>query len=203
MNWHCWVLSKFAGDAPPREWINILDELKKVISGKNIDKIEYASFVIRGERKARWLLDRAHSEYSTKNDALGAAKKLTWLLMKSRGAPLISKRLKRLLINDEKFIDETTTCPLCKEIIKIDDYNLSGRNDLYSIQMGHLIPLSLKPRSHNAGNVVWMHRRCNYIQDEQTIDNTINFLKQILKTHEHIISTRRRKYVGGKGTKIS
>ena len=93
MPWHYWVLRKFATTEPPKEWERILKLLKDILPAKYIDKIEVAAFSIRGKRIARWQLERSHPEYSTKVNAIGAAKKLTWLLLKSKNAPAISYKL--------------------------------------------------------------------------------------------------------------
>lgn len=183
MPWHYWVLRKFAAAEPPKEWEKILKLLKDILPVNYIDKIEVAAFSIRGKRIARWQLERSHPEYSTKLNTVEAAKKLTWLLLKSKNAPTISHKLCTLLNKDKRFTEEITCCPVCRETICLDDFKRSGRVDPMSIQMGHLIPLSRGKDGHNAHNVVWVHRRCNYIQDEQTIEETIETLCQILKRH--------------------
>ncbi len=53
MPWHYWVLRKFATAEPPKEWEKMLEYLKSSLPAKYIDKIEVASFSIRGERIAR------------------------------------------------------------------------------------------------------------------------------------------------------
>lgn len=188
MPWHYWVLRKFATAESPKEWEKILEELKSILPAKYIDKIEVAAFSIRGKRIARWQLEKAHAEYSTKQNALGAAKKLTWLLLKSKNAPSIFHVLNSLLNKDRKFLEEITYCPICKETISFEDFKRSGRTDPISIQMGNLIPLSRKREGHNAQNVVWVHRRCNYIQDEQTVTETIETLREILERHGYKIA---------------
>lgn len=190
MTWHYWVLRKFATAEPPKEWEKILEHLKSMLPSKYIDKIEVASFSIRGKRIARWQLEKDHAEYSTKQNALGAAKKLTLLLLKSRNAPSLSEQLISLLNKDREFTKERTYCPICKEIINYEDFKRSGRIDPISIQMGHLVPLSRGKEGHNSKNIVWVHRRCNYIQDEQTITETIETLRQILERHGYKISSK-------------
>ena len=56
--------------------------------------------------------------------------------------------------------------------------------------MGHLIPLSREREGHNVKNVVWVHRRCNYIQDEQTVGETIDTLREILQRHGYKIASK-------------
>lgn len=189
MPWHYWVLRKFATADPPKEWDRILKQLRSILPPKYIDKIEVASFSIRGKRIARWQLKKDHSEYSTKQNALGAAQKLTWLLLKSRNAPSISEQLISLLNKDRRFTEEIASCPICKEIINYDDFKRSGRIDPVSIQIGHLIPLSRGKEGHNSKNVIWVHRRCNYIQDEQTVSETIQTLRRLLEGHGYKISS--------------
>lgn len=188
MGWNSWVINLSAGANPPREWVKIVKELKKILSNKYIDKIELAAFVIRGTRKARWMLSSKHPEYSSKKDALGAAKKLTLLMIKSKGCSKINSFLKRKLIKKKKV--DITQCPLCKKNILLSDFDKDGRKDTDSIQMGHYIPLSKKNKAHNYDNVFWSHRRCNYIQGEQTIKETIKFLIQILKGHNYKIKKK-------------
>ncbi len=190
MPWNYWVLRKFATAEPPKEWEKILEYLKNSLPAKYIDKIEVASFSIRGKRIARWQLEKDHAEYSTKQNALGAAKKLTWLLLKSRNAPSVSEQLISLLNKNNELIEETTFCPICKEIISYEDFKRSGRIDPISIQMGHLTPLSRGEEGHNSKNVVWVHRRCNYIQDEQTVSETIDTLRQILERHGYKVISK-------------
>lgn len=190
MPWHYWVLRKFATAEPPKEWEKILRELKGILPAKYIDKIEVASFSIRGKRIARWQLKKDHAEYSTKQNALEAAKKLTWLLLKSGNAPSVSDQLISLLNKYKEFTEEITYCPICKEVINFEDFKRSGRIDPISIQMGHLTPLSRGEEGHNSKNVVWVHRRCNYIQDEQTVSETIDTLRQILERHGYKISSK-------------
>ncbi|MEW6686895.1 MAG: hypothetical protein AB1393_11935 [Candidatus Edwardsbacteria bacterium] len=190
MPWHYWVLRKFATAELPKEWVRILEELKSILTTKYIDKIEVAAFSIRGKRIARWQLKKDHAEYSTKQNTLGAAKKLTWLLLKSRNAPSISEQLIPLLNKDREFAEEITYCPICQEAINFEDFMRSGRMDPVSIQMGHLIPLSRAREGHNVQNVIWVHRRCNYIQDEQTVSETIDTLRQILERHGYKISSK-------------
>jgi len=201
--WHYWVLNIAANAEPPEEWQTIMRKLYPIIDGTYIDKIEVAAFAIRGKRTARWKVPASHPEYATLENSLGAAKKLTWLLLKSEGAPGISTELYNslkctqssscvLLEGHEsscKTIEhhrEITRCPICLEIINLEDFKRDGRTDPYSIQMGHIVPLSRTTQGHNAKNVVWAHRRCNYIQDEQTVEETIKTLREIVEKHGYI-----------------
>jgi hypothetical protein len=199
--WHSWVLNIAAEADPPDEWKTILRSLSQIgLSGTYIDKIELAAFAIRGRRTARWKVPTNHPEYATLENSLGAAKKLTWLLLRSEGAPGITTELYNSLkcaqtpscvlleghngpCTTIEQAQETTRCPICLDNIKLEDFKRNGRADPYSIQMGHLAPLSRTAQGHNAKNVVWAHRRCNYIQDEQTVEETIKTLREIVEKH--------------------
>lgn len=205
MSWHYYVMKIAAGTEAPVEWNEILQKLSSIIKGDLIDKIEVAAFAIRGERKARWLVDKNHSEFATIESSIGTAKKLTWLLLNCEGGHGVTDDLYKLLkcskTNDcilleghegncknDKYVSEPTTCPLCKEGIKLNDFDLDARTELLAIQMGHLVPLSKKTEGHNAQNVVWIHRSCNYIQDERTIKETVETLRRILEKHGYKFS---------------
>jgi len=205
--WHYWVLNIAAGAEPPEEWKAILRGLSNIgLSGTYVDKIEVAAFAIRGVRTARWKVPKNHPEYASLENSLGAAKKLTWLVFRSEGSPGITAELYTSLKctrssectlleghGDEcktgEASKEITRCPVCLEIIKLDDFRRHGRTDPLSIQMGHLTPLSRTRQGHNATNVVWAHRRCNYIQDEQTVEETIKTLREIVERHGFKVSS--------------
>lgn len=205
MGWNYWVLNSFSGSEPPGEWVKILGHLSSLIPDKYIRKIEVAAFSIRGERTARWLVDSSHPEYSDKEDSLGAAKKLTWLMLESKGGPSLTKELHKLLTCSknnqcklleghegeckEKFEISTSKCPLCQETLRFKDFKKDARSELFAIQMGHLSPLSKCQGGHNSDNVFWMHRRCNYIQDEQNIEKTVEDLCEIVRKHGYEVSS--------------
>lgn len=203
MTWESWVIRLAAEVEPPREWDDILEELRKILESKYIEKVELAAFVIRGSRLARWKIAKG-PEYASMEDSLGAAKKLTALLLLSKGAPQINPHL-RMLLRCSKRTDcnsyeghsaecnpnltiGAATCGLCKEIINIDDFQKDGRKDPTSIQMGHFIPLSRGEELHNSSNVNWQHRRCNYIQGEQTVEEAMTWLQKILVAHNFDVS---------------
>jgi hypothetical protein len=209
--WHFWVLNlpHIQIGRPPRQWKTILRILSQIISDTYIDKIEVAAFTIRGKRTARWKVTKSHPEFATMKDSLGAAKKLTWMLLMAKGSPKMSARLLKILkctkltkcslleghggkCRRKSANPETTRCPVCREIIRLTDFGINARTDPLSIQMGHLTPLSQKPKGHNAANVVWAHRRCNYIQDEQTVKETIKTLREIVKRHGFKVSSVRQ-----------
>jgi len=201
MRWNYWVLNIAARTEPPKEWSDILSALSGYIDNDYINKIEVAAFTIRGKRIARWLIPHTDSEFSTVENSIGAAKKLTWLLLACKGGPGLNEALfsrlrctkhaKCALLEghegDCSRLPKTlqlTRCPICLDVIKLDDFKLSGRTELLSVQMGHLTPLSRIKEGHTAANVVWAHRRCNYIQDEQTVNETIDTLRGIVEKHD-------------------
>ncbi len=204
--WHFWVVNRNAGVEPPEEWETIIGYLSPIINGAYIDKIEVAAFTIRGKRTARWRVAVDHSEFATLENSLGAAKKLTWLLLRSEGSPEMPSGLYdslkctkstecRLLEGHSNGCEtrvqgyENLRCPVCLETVNLADYERDGRTDPLSMQMGHLVPLSRTRHGHNAANVVWVHRRCNYIQDEQTVEDTIRTLCDIVRRHGYEVST--------------
>jgi len=207
MPWHFFAMKIAAEADPPKQWETILELLTQYVKGNLIDKIEVASFAIRGKRKARWLVDEKHSEFASVENSIGAAKKLTGLLLNCENGPGITNDLYKLLkcsrtascvlleghagdCENKTKPQEKTTCPMCKEVIKLSDFDLDATTDLLAIQMGHLVPLSRKINGHHAQNVVWVHRRCNYIQDEQTVTETIETLRQILERHGYKITCK-------------
>ena len=216
--WHYWVLRIAANAEPPKEWLIIMRKLSQMIDKTYIDKIEAAAFAIRGKRTARWIVPVNHPEFATLENSLGAAKKLVWLLLKSEDSPGMLSELYDLLkctksadcrlleghsgeCETRKPRQETLRCPVCLETIKLSDFGRHGRTDPLSIQMGHLVPLSRATQGHNAKNVVWAHRRCNYIQDEQTVEETIKTLCEIVEKHGYKILRARN--TNGDGSRRS
>lgn len=202
MTWIDWRVKSFAGDKEsPKEWEEITNKLKTIFPKKYLEKIELTAFVVRGYRKARWLLKKDDKEYCSKEEALETAKKLTWLMLLSEGNNPIPEEIRNLLLCKNKDcalfighnglcgqgINEVTNCPLCKQIISLNDFNKDGRKDPLAIQLGHFIPLSRQINGHNARNVVWIHRKCNEIQSEQTMDELIKSLMNIVKSHGYNI----------------
>lgn len=197
MPWHYYVMNIAAKANPPKEWENIWKCLKEknIIPDDYINKIEVCAFGIPGKRTARWKIkpnDKNYKYYSTKQNALDVARKLTWLILKSENAPAMPPNLRILLNKSGKFPDEPSVCPLCRRKLDFSEFKLFGRKDPNSIQMGHLTPLSRLRigRGHEAQNIIWIHRRCNDIQDEQTVFETIQILRQILERHGYKISSK-------------
>lgn len=198
MPWHYWVLRNFAKAVPPKEWEEIQDHLSGVLPGRLVDKIEAAAFAVRGRRLARWKVSGSHKEFSTRKESLKVAKKLTWLVLQAYGAPTFPISLAQALncgrtIGCQKpeghqgecgsLPGFVTRCPLCLEILGISDFSRNARKDPAAIQMGHYVPLLLGGKLHRVGNVVWSHRRCNYLQGEQDLDAAINTLVTIAAKH--------------------
>lgn len=178
--WNFWVLNRWGGDDAPKKWGAILLELQKILDNKNINKIEAASFSIRRYRTVRWKLPPQHIEYSTKEDSLNAAKKLTKLLLNSDFGFVINIRLRKLLgISKKEFI----ICPLCNEPLFFYQFYKDGRKDHDSIQMGHKIPLTRGENTHNGKNVFWAHRDCNFIQGNKTINELFKKMAEILRVN--------------------
>lgn len=188
-NWHYWVIRTANPEInPPTDWIIILENLGKLVPGKIIDKIEAAAFIIRGTRIIRWILDQNDPQYATESESTEVAKKL------------LSQYLD--LTNFQENIDDDiisllkpyktgnpTRCSMCLEELSTDSFLLDGRTDPNSISMGHLTPLSMRNQqfsNHFADNVNWQHRRCNYMQGERTINEALDYMKEILKRHQRI-----------------
>ena len=200
MPWNSWIVSSSSGANASKEWEDLIDKLKSIgIPDKVINKIELVAFVIKGVRTARWLVDVNDPEYCSEEEALRVAKKLTWLVLKSKNAPPMADELKNILLCDKTancklFIGHTgdcttdasvgvTKCALCREELSLSDFKRDARSHPSAIQINHKIPLSRQNNSHNAENLGWAHRRCNYIQGEQTLEETIKTLARIVAAH--------------------
>lgn len=208
MPWLFWQLNSKAGTRPPIEWLRLAVALLGVLPRKYVEKIELIAFSIKGKRTARWLIDRNDPEYCTKSEALAVAKKLAWLTLMSGDPPLIESRLRTILSCDETqgcklFIghegncrttgnrfSEATRCQLCGRRLVLEDFDRNGRRDPNSIQVGHRTPLSRTTRGHNARNVSWAHRACNQLQSEQTVDEALQRMKNILELHGYDVRSR-------------
>ena len=208
--WNYWVDRKAAKANAPSEWVNLIANLKlifqnlpKTESNKRINKIETAALCIKTHRFARWTMPSLDPEYSTEDEAVRVAKKLTWLMLKSGGAPQINAQLLNSLRCDKSptctlFCGHkvscnpsgnttSTKCPLCRKEILFQDFLRNANKDPLGVQMGHLTPLSRQGNSHHAENVAWFHRRCNYINGENTLEETIEDLKRIVMEHTQFI----------------
>lgn len=86
-------------------------------------------------------------------------------------------------------------CPLCCKEIYIDDFfseikQMEGRevfdNTQREIVLMHINPLKPGEFNHRIYNLGWGHNFCNLIQGDNTIDNTIRQLEDIVNRHrEH------------------
>ncbi len=96
--------------------------------------------------------------------------------------------------------DETNNypiCPLCKEKISAEEFlatadQVEGRqeedNTRAEIVLMHINALRPGEFNHRTYNLGWGHIHCNAIQSDQTIDETLEDLKRILKNnHIHTI----------------
>jgi len=191
MPWNYYVLNiDKNSEPPPDEWSEIIKLVKenKLTEDKLINKIEVAAFSIRGVRTLRWLIDKTHSEYSSKDECLKIGKKLlTYYFNLKDYEKKIPKELFEKLEMDK--IKEPTKCPLCLLELEKEMFNKDGRVDSNSIQMGHISPLKLRTgddSNHFAENINWQHRRCNYMQGEGTLDDALEFMIDILKRHGKI-----------------
>ena len=178
------------GILPTKEWMEIILSIKqsKLVEDKVIGKIEVASFAIRGSRLLRWRIKETDPEYSSEEECLRIAKKLLiyYLHLKDFNKDIPSV-LKTLLGITEK--TETTKCALCLLEIEKEQFLIDARIHPNAIQMGHLNPLSLRNEvssNHFAENINWQHRRCNYMQGEDTLANALDFMIEILKRHKKI-----------------
>ena len=73
--------------------------------------------------------------------------------------------------------------------IEKDMFLLDARKQPDSIQMGHKNPLHKRDKithNHTYDNVIWQHRRCNYMQGEDTIKSALKYMIEILKRHKKI-----------------
>lgn len=191
MPWNFWVIWKANnGVEPPADWTKLIKENKRhaLVEAKIFNKIEVAAFTIRGERTLRWRINKSHSEYSTKKDCLDVAKKLyAYYLRLKDFDKQIPPKIKKLV--SLKSYPDNTQCPLCLEEIEKGMFFLDARKQSSAIQMGHKNPLSKriqKNHLHTKENVIWQHRRCNYMQGEDTIENALNYMLEILKRHKKI-----------------
>jgi len=206
MPWLFWQVNSKAGCKPPIEWLRLAVKLLPVLPRRYVEKIELVAFVIKGERKARWLLDTNDPEYCTKTEALAVAKKLAWLTLLSRDPPIIEPQLRPILSCNETHgcnllighngncrttgnpFSEATRCQLCGRKIALDDFARNGRQDPNSITVGHRTPLSRTTRGHYARNIAWAHRACNQLQSEQTIDEALQRMRDILELNGYTIT---------------
>jgi len=208
MVWNNWIVKRHCGTTP-QDWDNILIELKGLhLENKLIDKIEYASFTAKGTRTARWTLATTDPEYCIDADALRVAKKLTSLMLLSNRAPTMTATLKTLLLCDQTakcvaymghegacitqptsgLYSHPTMCWICGRTLNIEDFRRDARKEADALQLGHRTPLSRGYRQHTAKNVGWVHRSCNTIQGERTLDEVYRDMVTILQFNGYTIT---------------
>jgi len=181
MVWNNHLTKRLAGDTPPIEWERLIIRINPLLNKKIIDKVELTAFVAKGHRTGRWLLNRNDPEYCTKIEAFNTAKKLIFLILNSKNGVGVNQ------IQDdfpeEYFKKEITKCPICKKEITLTDFDKNAKKDPLSIQIGHDIPLSRTLNQHNSKNVFWIHRKCNFLKGERTVNETMLDFLDIIKTH--------------------
>lgn len=182
MAWLHWQIATNNPNQPsPIEWDDFAGKLLLVLPKRNVQKIELASFPAKGHRRLRWLLPNVDPEYCSQDEAVKVAKKLAFLMLNSQGSSIPQNLEEDFLVLG--FRKEVTKCPLCKKEINITDFDRNGNTDLESLQIDHEIPLSQQLGSHNADNVFWIHRRCNYIKGEQTTKDALMSLVELIRNH--------------------
>lgn len=188
--------------------LKILDSLKSEAAYfeliKNIlEKIELAAFCKGGDRRARWTLDTLNPEYATKEGCHGVAARLTYFLLDILEENLKKKQIifdpqeiliakkicfKKLNDNEIIFVAKKyplSACPMCLNKIELTDFFRNGRNDPHAIVFGHYeFRGSRTGEVHIGKNAFWIHRRCNSIQGDYTIEEMIPFLEEILRNQK-------------------
>ncbi len=174
--------------------INIMNYLIKDL----MKKIEKAAFCKGGDRRVRWELDEIHSEFGSKKDCIQIAFSLTknylYAIVNSKSlGPKIKKKIKKIknIINyikcfenknNYKSMTEENICAFCYEKYTFINFVYNARSNDLSISMGHDKPrYSRWENNHTANNVFWIHRRCNNVQSNYTIQDSLEFVNKILK----------------------
>lgn len=182
MGWNNHITTRYARANPPTDWERLLVKIKPLLDKKIIDKVELVSFVAKGHRKARWLLNQIDPEYCTKIEAFKVAKKLISLIFLSKNGVGINSNIETDFPKVD-FKRDIAKCPICKKEIELTDFNRNAKRDPISIQIGHDIPLSKALNQHNHRNIFWIHRKCNFLKGERTINETMLDFLEIIKTH--------------------
>ena len=209
MSWLFWQNNRKAGTNPTKGQVKLSQKLlDSDIPWKYVCKIEFIAFLIKGDRTARWIIDSKDPEYCTRHEANAVSKKLIWLMLLSRKKPKIESELRKLLVCKEtngcKLLEghqgscringtefaESTKCQLCGRKITYEDFERDARKDPQGISAAHRTPLSRITRGHNARNIAWAHRVCNQIQGEQTLDETLERMRDILESHGFNVTRR-------------
>jgi hypothetical protein len=97
-------------------------------------------------------------------------------------------------------LDSLKHCPVCRNDLKdsLSRFRSSDRSNTWqpnwgkskrsegeddSLQVMHVNPLIQSEMRHNASNVRYGHRWCNIAMTDHTLEETLNFMKEILDNH--------------------
>ncbi|URM53028.1 hypothetical protein [Mycoplasma sp. SG1] len=158
-----------------------------------IKKIEKNSFCKGGDRRVRWKLDKIHSEYGEYEQCNKIALLLLKLFLLSFKETNIWNKHKEKInevikiiyqkLENDNYVSDPI-CPLCLERYSYWDFIRNARSDPLSLVLGHDKPRKNRTdNNHKVDNVFWIHRKCNFIQGDNTITNTLFEIKNILKKH--------------------
>ncbi len=113
----------------------------------------------------------------------------------------INKKVKLPSSNFPKKDTEILKCPMCKTSILKNPANIPkrkrirtwqpawrnqkrGEGEDSSIQIMHVVPLVENKLKHNSENVRYGHRWCNVAMTDHSLDETLDFMKYIVKVHK-------------------
>jgi hypothetical protein len=195
-----------------KEMLSIIESFSsgsvyKYLISEIMDKVELASFCKGGDRRARWMLDPIHPEYGNSEECHRVAAKLSYFLIDFIDDDLLRKNKVEKYQNkiheakeecfklfnevEKKFIEEIlpkAVCPMCLSKIHLNDFFRNGRNDELSVVFGHYSFRGNRDQTaHQGKNAFWLHRTCNYIQGEYTIEERVKTLKEIVSKHNSLI----------------
>lgn len=135
-----------------------------------------------GNRINRWLMDKNHKFYADEITATLVEVKYYLQALSMKGAPeLTDESLKSAFswmlehkIEPGKYIDPIQLIPIdLNDVVK----------DARTIQSGHLIPLD-RGGKHEPQNAFLMLPRSNQLQGNQTLDELLKLMKEILARHK-------------------
>lgn len=135
-----------------------------------------------GNRRARWLFEESHKYYATEISATLVEVKYYLQTLSMLGAPPLPKN------TIQRSFDWLLKHPLEPgqyadpiQLIKMDVREFVA--DPRSVQSGHLVPLDRLGR-HVPDNTFLMLSRSNQIQGNQTLDELLNLMRDIIKKHD-------------------
>lgn len=184
------------------KWVTYLKNLKnlqKVDLEKLIDKIHKASYMTNGETaKNSPIINRTY-RYIAKNEkgenlipVTGKEKQI----LKEQGKFRVAVRKDELATFEEcqkveeqlvcevlKVFSEDTSheCFFCGETFTPHNFISKNRKDPNSAQHGHINPLSDNVYNHKSGNVSWIHRECNLMQSDGSIEEKYKKMKKVVE----------------------